>query len=361
MFYKFPKLNVCLLRGTTADANGNVSCEKETLRPGLLSLAQATKTCGGIVIVQVEKVAAVNEIHPRMVEVPGIYVDYIVVEQHPENVPWTAARFHREDYNPGLTGEKIVQVAKDANIMPFNEDKVIARRTAMEVPEKGLVNFGIGMPQNVPSIFVECSKPIGVTMISETGAIGGVPVMGRGDFGMHLNVESMTERGVHFSLFDGGNLDLAVFGLSEIDADGNKNTSFLGGKPSGVGGFTNIASSTRKVIFMGTYTAGGLQTKIENGKISIVQEGKIKKFVKKCDKPSFVGNEYLKKFPDGFMIITERCVLRYTKEGYVLEEVAEGIDIKTQIQDLSDVQFIIPKGGPAKMEPTLFTEKDFSL
>lgn len=360
LYYKLPKFNVCLLRGTTADANGNISCEKETTRPGMLTNAQATKTCGGIVIAQVEKVAAVNEIHPRMVEVPGIYVDYIVVAQHPEVFPQTMARYSRADYQPAFTGEKIISMAANNEVMPLDGLKVIARRCAMEVPDGGKVNFGIGMPQNIPSVLEECGKGGSLTMISETGVVGGIPAQGR-DFGAHYNPESMTDRGLHFSMFDGGQLDLAIFGLSEMDANGDMNTSYLGGKPSGVGGFTDISSSTKNIIFMGTFTAGGLEAKCENGKLKIVQEGKIKKFIKKCEKVSFVSSEFLKRFETGVLIVTERCVLRYTKDGYVLEEVADGIDIKTQIQDLSEVEFKIPSGGPKKMEPTLFTEKDFRL
>ena len=359
LWYKAPKFNVCLLRATTADSHGNLSCEKETMRPGMLPAAQAVKTNGGIVIAQVEKIAGLNEIHPRMVEVPGIYVDYIVVEEHPEDVPQTMARFHREDFNPAFTGEQIVSMKKNNEIMPLNPQKVIARRAALEVPEVCNANFGLGMPQNVPSILEECGKGKYVNMISETGVIGGVPAQGR-DFGAHYNPESFTDRGIHFSFFDGGNLDIGIFGFSEVDSSGSMNTSHLNGHLTGIGGFTDISSSSRKVVFMGTYSAKGLKEEIKDGKLNIIQEGQFKKFIKKCAKVSFDGQQYLKNH-DSYLIITERAVIRVTKEGMVLEEIAPGVDLKTQILDMSDIDFIIPEGGPALMDAGIFTEDGFEI
>ena len=220
-------------------------------------------------------------------------------------------------------------------------------------------DFGIGMPQNIPSILEEHSKEDMITMISETGVIGGIPASGR-DFGCHWNLEAFCDHGLHFTFFDGGNLDVGIFGLSEVDEVGNMNTSHLNGKVSGIGGFTDISSMSKKVIFMGTFTAGGLETEVGDGKITIVKEGKHKKFVKKCQKISFVAKEYLKNH-DSFLFVTERCVIRCTSDGLILEEVAPGIDIQSQILDQSDAELILPEGGPKLMDATIFTEREFHL
>ncbi|MGI6206412.1 MAG: malonate decarboxylase subunit alpha [Anaerovoracaceae bacterium] len=359
LWYRAPKFNVCLLRATTADSHGNLSCEKETERPGMLPAAQAVKTNGGIVIAQVEKIAGVNDIHPRMVEVPGIYVDYIVVETHPEDVPQTMARFHREDFNPAFTGEKIVSLKKSKEKMPLNVQKVIARRAALEVPEVCNANFGIGMPQNVPTVLEEIGKGKHLTMISETGVIGGVPAQGR-DFGNHYNPESFTDRGIHFSYFDGGNLDIGIFGFSEVDRDGSMNTSHLNGHLTGIGGFTDISSSTDNVVFMGTFAAKGFKAEIKDGKLNILQEGQYKKFIEKCAKVSFNGQQFFKNH-ESYLIITERAVIRVKKEGMILEEIAPGVDLQTQVLDMSDIDFIIPEGGPKLMDAGIFTEDGFTI
>ena len=359
LWYKSPGFNVAFLRGTTADINGNISCEKENTDPEILNTAQAVKSSGGIVIVQVERIAAVNEIHPRMVEVPGIYVDYIVVEQKPERVPQTMARFKREDYQPAFNGGAIISMKQNNETLPLNATKVMARRAAMEIPHGGLVNFGLGMPQNIPSVLNECGQSDRVKMISETGVIGGIPAQGR-DFGSHYNPEAILDRAAHFCFFDGGNLDVGVFGLGEVDENGDMNTSHLNGSMTGIGGFTDISSCSKKVLFMGTFTAKGLKEEVKDGKLNILHEGQFNKFIKKCAKRSFVAEEYLKTHED-FLIITERCVIRCTRNGLVLDEVAPGIDYQTQVLDQCGLDIKIPEGGPKLMDPSIFTEDGFHL
>ena len=198
-------MNVALLRGTKADKHGNVSTEKEPIDTEMLAVAQAVKSSGGIVICQVEEITEVYGLHPRMVKVPGIYIDYIVRAEHPEDVPQTTGRWHSADYNYSFTGDEKVDLAQSKNTMMLDHKKVIARRAAREIHAGDRVNFGIGMPQNIPSILEECGAGDSVTMISETGVIGGIPAAGR-DFGCHWNPEAFCDHGVHFSYFDGGNL-----------------------------------------------------------------------------------------------------------------------------------------------------------
>ncbi|MCR4600696.1 MAG: malonate decarboxylase subunit alpha [Clostridia bacterium] len=359
LFYRAPRMNVALLRGTRSDKNGNISTEKEPIDVEMLQVAQAVKSSGGIVIVQVEEIVDVHDIIPRMIKVPGIYVDYVVKAEDSYNIPQTTGRWTQDDYNYSFLGDEIVELSKETKPMPLDHKKVIARRAAMELKEGDNVNFGIGMPQNIPSVLEECGKVDMVTMISETGVIGGVPAMGR-DFGCHWNLEAFTDHGLHFSYFDGGCLDVGVFGLSEVDAHGNMNTSHLNGKVSGIGGFTDISHNAKKVIFMGTFTANGLETSVGNGKITIKKEGKFKKFVRETAKKSFVAEQYLKKH-DSALFITERCVIECRKEGLILKEVAPGIDIKADIIDRCDVDLIIPEGGPVQMNEALFTESGFSI
>ena len=360
LFYKVPDFNVALLRGTKADAHGNISTEKEPINTEMLAVAQAVKASGGIVIVQVEELCELHEINPRLVKVPGIYVDYVVVARHPENVPQTTGRWHQEDYNYSFTGDQIVDLKNSAKSVPFDHKKVILRRAAMELRKGDQVNFGIGMPQGIPSILEECGLNDYVTTISETGVIGGVPATGR-DFGCHWNPEVLCDHAVHFNYFDGGCLDMGVFGLSEIDRKGNMNTSFLNGKMTGIGGFTDIAQSSRHVMFIGTFTAAGLQTEIKDGKLNITHEGKYRKFVDECAMCTFDAEQYLKNH-DSFLMITERCVIRCVQGGkMILEEVAPGIDVKTQILDLCAADLLMPLGGPKLMDASLFKEDGFTL
>ena len=270
------------------------------------------------------------------------------------------ARTKGDTYEPAFTGEVIKEIKPQTAAVPLNERKVIARRAALELKAGYNVNMGLGMPTTVPMILAEAGAADKIIMISETGTIGGVPGTERLDFGCHWNPEAFCDHGEHFSYFDGGNLDCGVFGLSEVDADGNMNTSHLNGKITGVGGFTDISSNAKKVIFIGTFTAVDLKTEIKDGSIKIVNEGKYKKFIKKCSKVSFVASEYLKTH-DSILYITERCVIRRTNDGMILEEVAPGIDIKTQILDLCDINLTIPENGPRIMDERLFCEEPLSL
>ena len=364
LWYKSPGMNIAFLRGTTADIHGNVSSEKEPINVETKDVALAVKSSGGIVVVQVEKLVDLHEIHPRMVSIPGIYVDYVVVAEHPDDIAQTTGRWHQADYNYSFTGDEIIELdeEKKQKNSPLDHRKVIARRAAMEVKKGSKANFGIGMPQLIPSVMRE-SGPAeladSIIMISETGVIGGSPAEGR-DFGCHWNPEVLFDRAMHFSWFDGGNLDMGIFGLSEVDSAGDMNTSHLNGKVSGIGGFTDISSMSKNVLFMGTFTAVGLETEIRDGKLHILKEGKYKKFIGKCTQRSFVAEKYLEKH-DSFLIVTERCVVECSKKGLILKEVAPGIDIQTQILDQCDVNLIIPEGGPDLMDASIFTENDFRL
>ncbi|MGN1350569.1 MAG: malonate decarboxylase subunit alpha [Anaerovoracaceae bacterium] len=360
LWYTLPKLNVALLRASSADPHGNLSIDREAEEIELLSVAQAVKASGGIVICQVDEMVDLHTVNPHMIKVPGIYVDYIVVAENYDEIPQNMARKKGVNYEPAFTGEVLKEISPKTVVVPLDERKVIARRAAMELKAGDNVNMGLGMPTTVPVVLAEAGVDHMITMISETGTIGGVPGTERLDFGCHWNAEAFSDHGEHFSFFDGGCLDCGVFGLSEVDRDGNMNTSHLNGKITGVGGFTDISTNAKKVLFIGTFTAVGLKTEVKDGTIHILQEGKYKKFVEECKKVSFVASEYLKKH-DSLLYITERCVIRRTKEGMILEEIAPGIDIKTQILDLCDGEIIIPEGGPRLMDPRLFAEEPMKL
>lgn len=363
LYYKNPGLNVAFLRGTRADKHGNISSEKEPINVESKEVALAVKACGGIVIVQVEELVDVHQIHARDVTIPSTYVDYVVVAEHPDDIAQTTGRWHQADYNYSFTGDEIKDLSSNqSEKLPLDVRKIIARRAAMEIKAGIKANFGIGIPQLIPSILRESGATEiadEMVMISETGVIGGVPAIGR-DFGCHWNPEVIFSHAMHFAWFDGGNLDMGIFGLGEADNEGDMNTSHLNGRVSGIGGFTDISSMSKNIMFIGTFTAVGLKIETGNGELKIAQEGKFKKLIRKCAKRSFVAEQYLENH-ESFLIITERCVIERTREGMILKEVAPGIDIKTQIIDQCDIDLIIPEGGVALMDPTIFTENDFKI
>lgn len=351
LFFKGMDLKIGWIRGTKADKSGNISCDREPYNLEMLTIAQAVRANGGKVFVQVEEIVETGTINPKMVKVPGIYIDYIVVDKDPSKRVSTVGGF----YNPAFTGEVKADVSGGADPVPFDGVKIALRRTAMEVPLGAKGNFGLGMPQMVGGILAEEGLNDALTLISESGAIGGVPAKGV-NFGAHYNVEALSDQGDHFNFFDGGGLEFGAFGLGEVDKNGDLNTSLLNGVLKGVGGFMNICATSKFAVFVGTFTAGGIKTHIEDGKLVIDKEGKYKKFVKQIPQNSF----NLKKAVEGghkILYITERCVFKGTTEGLLLSEIAPGIDLQTQILDQMEFKPIIPQGGPKLMEAGMFQEK----
>lgn len=323
LFYKSIPIDVAFIRGTTADEKGNISMEEEGNTLENLSIAQATKNSGGIVIAQVKRLAKYGTLPARIVEIPGILVDYIVLAK-PENHWQTFV----EPYNPAISG----QIRIPTEILPekpLDERKIIGRRALMELKPGYIVNLGIGTPEEVASVAAEEGVFEDFTLTVESGVIGGVPLSGL-YFGVAINFEALIDQPYQFDFYDGGGLDIAFLGMAEVDEKGNVNVSKFGGRFVGCGGFINISQNAKKVVFVGTFTTKDLKISVEDGKIRILQEGKIKKFVKQVEHITFSG-EYARKLNKEVLYVTERAVFRLGKDSIILEEIAPGIDIENDI------------------------------
>ena len=272
LFYKAMPIHVALLRGTTADQAGNVTMEREALIIDNLSQAMAAKNSGGVVIVQVERIAARGTLNPREVAIPGALVDAVVVAR-PENHMQTYATAHSHTFS-GQHRAPADAIAR----MPLDVRKIIARRAAFELPVNGIVNLGIGMPEGVAAVAAEEGLLEHVTLTAEPGVIGGQPASGL-DFGAAVNTDAIIAQNHQFDFYDGGGLDIAILGMAEVDGSGHVNVSRFGPKLAGAGGFINISQNARRVVFTGTFTAGGLAVDIADRELSIAQEGRSSKFV----------------------------------------------------------------------------------
>jgi len=322
LLYKTVPVDFALIRGTTSDERGNISMEKEGVTLENLSIAQATRNCGGKVAVQVEKVT--KSIPSRRVEIPGILVDYVVVASKPE---YTWQTVH-ESYNPAISGETKIPPSS-AKPGPLDERKVIGRRAAMEIKTGDIINLGIGMATEVANVSMEENIYEKFVLTVESGVIGGVPLSAL-DFGVGVNFEALIDQPYQFDFYQGGGLDLAFLGMAQADEKGNTNVSKFGGRFAGCGGFIDIAQNAKKVVFCGTLTAKGLEVKVGDGRLKILQDGSIKKFVKNVEHITFSG-EYAGKLGKEVLYVTERAVFRLGKRGLVLEEIAPGVDLEKDV------------------------------
>ncbi|MBB3139634.1 malonate decarboxylase subunit alpha [Halomonas organivorans] len=322
LLYRTFPMDVAVIRATTADERGNLSLEREAIFLEQLSMAQAAKNSGGIVIAQVEYLAKQGSLHPQRVKVPGDLVDYVVVAE-PEQHMQTMAT----GYNPALSGDLKVPLGGIAP-MPLDPRKVIARRAAMELVPGGMVNLGIGMPEGVSSVAAEEGVSDLMTLTTELGTYGGVPASG-GDFATSWNAEAIIDHGYQFDFYDGGGLDVCFLGLAQTDHEGNLNVSKFGDKVVGPGGFINISQNARKVVFCGTFTNGG-EVMVEDGRLAIRRESHRRKFVQRVDQVTFSGR-YAREVGKPVLFVTERCVFELIDGEITLTEVAPGLDIERDI------------------------------
>jgi propionate CoA-transferase len=351
LFYKAFQLDVGFLRGTTADPEGNITMEREALTMEAHAMATAVHNAGGLVIVQVERVAETGSLSPRDVKIPGVLVDCVVVSQ-PEHHWQTLGTA----YSAAMSGE-LRRVRNSVPALELTDRKVMARRAAMELRPDSVVNLGIGMPEGVANVAAEEHILEYLTLTAEPGAMGGMPSGGL-DFGSSVNADAILDQPSQFDFYDGGGLDIAFLGMAQADRVGNVNVSRFGSKLAGSGGFINISQNAKRLVFVGAFLAPS-RSKVEDGRLVIRDGVAAPKFLAEVEQRTFSG-EYAAQIGQPVLYVTERCVFQLTIDGLELIEIAPGVDLEKDV--LAHVAFQpIIRGQPKLMDSRLFLDEPMGL
>jgi propionate CoA-transferase len=339
LWYRAFPIHVGLIRATAADIYGNLLMDRETIFGEVLPIAQAVYNSGGRVIAQVNGIID-TPAPPQQVKVPGILVQRVVLAEVDEH-----EQTFSEKYNEGYCTAMpdTVKIGTGLKPLPPGAQRIISARACDEIPEGAVANLGIGMPEGIARIAAERNLLHKFTLTVESGPIGGIPAGGL-SFGASLYPQAVIDQPSQFDFYDGGGLDFAALGMAQVDQEGNVNVSKYGAKLSGVGGFVNISQTAKRVVFCGRFSASGLKVKLAKGRIRILREGKIQKFVERVEQMSFSAERALK-VGQKILYVTERAVFRLTPNGLELVEVAPGIDIKTQVLDLMAFKPIMRRVG----------------
>lgn len=325
----FPNIvpDVCILRATTADERGNLTYEHEGAYLGGLEQAIATRNHGGLVIAQVKRMTAYGSLRPHNVRVPGHLVDLVVLDPDQKQTTETP-------YDPAISGE-IMRPWSSFEPAPHGIEKVIARRAAMELRTGMTANLGFGISAMVPYVLLEEGHAQAVTWAIEQGAVGGMPLTGFA-FGCASNADAYMPSPNQFTYFQGGGFDMTFLSFLEVDVEGNVNVSKLGKKPyltAGCGGFVDITSHAREIVFSGWFEAGA-EVDLTTKGVTITRPGKFTKMVDKVEHVTFSGRR-ARAQGQNVLYVTERCVIRLAPDGLVATEIMPGIDPRHDIVDAS--------------------------
>ena len=350
MRYKPIPLDYCIIRGTYVDEMGNLTTDEEAMQLEVFSAVMACKKFGGKVIAQAKYKVKAGSLHCKRVTVPGIFIDAVVMCPNPEE---DHRQTHSFAFDPAYCGDIKVPVS-ESDVLPLNLRKVIGRRALMELHVDDVLNVGTGIPNDVVGPIIS-EEGVGddVTVTVESGIYGGIP-MGGVDFGIAKNNFALLRHDDQFDYYNGAGVDVTYMGAGEIDPDGNVNATKLGPNPTGAGGFIDITTNAKHVVFCSSFTGKGLDCSFEDGRLHINKEGSLIKFVNKVQQISYNGKIAREK-RQKMHYVTERAVFELRPEGLVLTEIAPGIDLQTQILDLMEFKPVISE-NLKEMNPAIFSE-----
>jgi propionate CoA-transferase len=325
LFFRAFPIDVAVIRGSVIDEDGNLSLEDEAIDGEMLAMAMAAHNSGGKVIAQARRLVARGSLPPRRIKVPGALIDLAYLD--PEQT-----QTYLTGYSPFYAGQLRTPTPTTHPLgpqVPLDSRKAIARRSLLEFRPGDICNLGFGISQSIGAIAAEEGVADRLVLTVEQGVFGGVPAGGQ-DGGAGVNQQAIIDQPSMFDFYDGGGLDVASLSFAEVDAEGNVNVHAFEGRLRGPGGFPNISARTRRLCFVGTFTAGGFSADLGTGRLVIEKEGSTPKFVPKVREVTFSAR-MARLRQQQVRYITERAVFSLEEDGVTLIEVADGIDAEHDV------------------------------
>jgi acyl CoA:acetate/3-ketoacid CoA transferase len=84
------------------------------------------------------------------------------------------------------------------------------------------------------------------------------------------------------------------------------------------------------VVFCGTLAAKGVKLATGDGRMRVLQQGGVRKLVRRVDQITFSGPQALRRGQE-VLYLTERASFRLTAEGVEVFEIAPGIDLARDV------------------------------
>ncbi|HEC45070.1 MAG TPA: acyl CoA:acetate/3-ketoacid CoA transferase [Bacteroides sp.] len=347
LYYKSRPIDVGIIRGTSVDCEGNLTMEEEVGSLSMLSIAQAARVNGGIVIAQVKRI---NEGHcdPGHVKVPGIFIDYVVTDPDQEMT-------FLSGFDPALVRRDVDYESDELKLEGIK--RLVSRRAALEIKKGDYVNLGYGMSDGVPFVAQQENITNEIIFMIEQGAIAGIPTTGL-NFGAMFNPSAIVDDGYQFDFFQGGGLDIAFLGFAQIDRHGNINSSRFGKVITGCGGSIDISQNAKKIVYCGSFAVKSEQEITEEG-LKVTNPGKFMKFVNEVQQVSFSGKYALEKGQE-VVYVTERAVFQLRHEGLTLVEIAPGVNLQTDVLDMMEFTPVI-SDDLKTMDPLICSQNKLGL
>jgi propionate CoA-transferase len=367
--FRVPGIDVALFNAYAADREGNIYVTHCPMKAEILEITRAAKRNGGQVIANVSRLIDKT---PGDIYVPAAEVDAVVVHPQTEQSGYIRYNSHFEFLAPtsrlpmaeGLARARFVNKVMGITPRRSAMDHMLARLAAEvfvhNVSPGSLMNVGVGLPEEVCSVLHQAHILDEVTLFTESGVIGGVPMPGI-FFGAAVGAKSVISSAETFRMCP-ERLDGTVLGVLQADSRGNVNVSKRGDRISsyvGPGGFIDLTNAAKTILFV-TKWAEGEKMALEGGRVRVLQQGRCK-FIEAVDEVTMNGPESLKAGKKVFYA-TSRCLLQLTARGMELVRVMPGIDIDRDILATTKMTIALPEQGTVPVvEGAIITGKEFRL